>query len=540
MAPLASSRAAQGLWPRSPDLACDTRRTASDQDTSSSLPTHCARQTASHLSHLLPAVSLPERDSLAFACSVQNGPVRCLRCCRNNFQRPNVPRPISLGTTPRTAPAPPPAPPPSAPPPATTASQAAPRSSPSASRPAAPASPLPARWSLTNRIFNLNLRAVQQRLPASRLWNPVNSSPRTLALPNVPVEHPQIGGTAQPRAETRDEYPLLTLPEQRRSRQSPAPSSLVVERSTGGDSGSRTSIGLPRDRRSQAIDSQPQTPRFEIEMPTEPEPAPAPAADGDHPAPIPSPAADDLEAGGARHTKSGASRISLPHSRPASMHSQRLGTASAQGDADGDDESDYPWGPSHPCFPHQNPHVPLNSVLYETTRIIRIKRDWMIRGDLAPTFANLYPEILDPAISEDDFRQIIKKVNDSLIKAFDPTTFRAWFDVIMGVATFWIYDDLGFPAVKSECAALEKWLDDWNKNIGFKEGVKMIPLRRTGYLTLDIQIPDPHVGLETSTISRPNTQQDDLQTAAPTQHGEYGPFPITPTLQFNSPTSIPS
>ena len=46
-----------------------------------------------------------------------------------------------------------------------------------------------------------------------------------------------------------DEYPLLTLPQQRQSRQSPAPSSLFVENPTGEDNinrSGRTSIGLPR------------------------------------------------------------------------------------------------------------------------------------------------------------------------------------------------------------------------------------------------------------------------------------------------------
>ncbi|KAF2736943.1 hypothetical protein EJ04DRAFT_574978 [Polyplosphaeria fusca] len=425
---------------------------------------------------------------------------------------------------------------------AKTASQAAPASPPSSPRPSAstlsalPAPPLPARWSLTNRIFNLNLRSVystntttsaaRPRQPASRLWNPVNSSPRTLVLPNVPVQavlHHQHG------ANTRDEYPLLTLPEQRRSRQSPVPSSLVVERSTGGDSG-RTSIGLPRDRRSAAQDSQPPTPRFDIEfnMPDQIRPS----RDDAHAA---SPTAEDPEQG-TKTAQRRSSRISIPHSRPGSMHS-RLGTASAigegEGEGEGDDESEFAWGPSHPCFPHPNPHVPLGSPLYAHTKIIRIKRDWMIKGDLAPTFANLYPEILDPLISEDDFRNLIKHINDTLIKAFDPTSFRAWADAILGVLTFWIWEDLGLTHVKKQLADLEKWIDAWNAKVGEKEGVRIISLRRTGYLTLDIMIPDPQIGIESS--SRPDTQND-TQSAAPVQHGEHGP--LTVNVQASSPPLI--
>ncbi|KAF1851139.1 uncharacterized protein K460DRAFT_423674 [Cucurbitaria berberidis CBS 394.84] len=398
----------------------------------------------------------------------------------------------------------------------------------SASSAPPPPSPVPARWSLTNRIFNLNLRSLYQgppRLPASRLWNPVNSSPRTLAVqyhpppppsepreayhPNLPVDEVLTGA--------RDEYPLLTLPQRRQSRQSPAPSSLVVERSTGEDSVSgRTSIGLPRNQRSLYTSSQPPTPGPSA-MPPQ-----ADALDR-----APSHADKDIEAGMARPRKPELSRVSLPGSRRTSLGSGR--SASAHGD---EAASEFPWGPSHPCFPHPNPHVPLDSELYDTTRIIRIKRDWMMQGDLAPTYANLYPEILDPLITEDDFRILIKRINDTLTDAFDPFTFRAWLDTVMGVATFWLWDDVGLTGVKRQLAELERWIEDWNRDVGAKEAVKIIPLRRTGYLTLDIQIPDPHLGPDTG--SRPATQEDDVQTELRQQHDQYLPYPIAPTLQVNS------
>ena len=361
---------------------------------------------------------------------------------------------------------------------------------------------MPARWSLTNRIFNLNLRSLYQgppRLPASRLWNPVNSSPRTLQVenpapaaahaaptgvlypplrtapreehyPNLPIER-DVGA----REDGRDEYPLLSLPEQRLSRQSPVPSSLAVQRSTAEDSISgRTSIALPRDRRSQQL-SQPPTPGPAMASGANPRDSVSPAPHVDK----------DIEAGrNHQHPQQQPgmlSRVSLPSSRRTSLGSRRSGSA---GDDDADAASEFPWGPSHPCFPHPNPHVPLDSELYNTTRIIRIKRDWMTKGDLAPTFANLYPEILDPLVTEDDFRILIKKINDTLIDAFDPFTFRACLDTVMGIATFWLWEDAGFTGVKKQLAELERWIEDWNRDIGAKEAVKIIPLRRTGYLTV--------------------------------------------------------
>ena len=188
----------------------------------------------------------------------------------------------------------------------------------------------------------------------------------------------------------------------------------------------------------------------------------------------------DIEGGVRPPKQSQPGRVDLPGSARTSLSRSR----SQRTNGDGDDASEFPWGPSHPCFPHPNPHVPLNSELYETTRIIRIKRDWMVKGDLAPTFANLYPEILDPLITEDNFRDLIKKINDSLVAAFDPFTFRAWLDAVMGVATFWLWEDVGLSGVKRQLSELESWIDWWNREVGEKEAVKIIPLRRTGYLTV--------------------------------------------------------
>ncbi|UKZ77754.1 hypothetical protein TrVFT333_005480 [Trichoderma virens FT-333] len=159
------------------------------------------------------------------------------------------------------------------------------------------------------------------------------------------------------------------------------------------------------------------------------------------------------------------------------------------------------WGPQHPCFPHLNPHVPADSAEYAKTRIIRIRRDWLLQGDLAPTFSNLYPEILDPAgIPEPEFRRIIDKLNKELVPAFDPYNPRNVLDAFLGLVTGWLWDDFGMTGIKSRLNHLEAWIEMWNrekeKTTPSEEGVlppKLISLRRTGYMTLDIQIPDPEI-----------------------------------------------
>ncbi|KAL8627647.1 hypothetical protein Q9189_006641, partial [Teloschistes chrysophthalmus] len=126
-----------------------------------------------------------------------------------------------------------------------------------------------------------------------------------------------------------------------------------------------------------------------------------------------------------------------------------------------------PWGPTHPCYPHPNPHLPLSSPLCTKTRILRIPRDWMLAADLAPQYSNIYPETLEPWVSESDFRSLISHINAQLLIAFgaDSLTItpnpnhnttagekrgkiglgnhKTWLDALLGLLTGWIWEDLG-------------------------------------------------------------------------------------------------
>lgn len=182
---------------------------------------------------------------------------------------------------------------------------------------------------------------------------------------------------------------------------------------------------------------------------------------------------------------------------------------------------DAEWGPFHPCYPHLNPHVPISSPLYQTTRIIRIRRDWMLEGDLAPTFSGLYPEILaDAGLGEGEFRRVVEDVNSQLTPTFNPYNWRNILDAVLGLITGWIWDDLGFTYAKMQLKKVEQSLERWNKEIEKQGSAKFVPLRRSGYLTvgsftvlsvihcfpsapryrllispkLDIQIPTPQIG----------------------------------------------
>lgn len=134
----------------------------------------------------------------------------------------------------------------------------------------------------------------------------------------------------------------------------------------------------------------------------------------------------------------------------------------------------------------------------------------MPAGDLAPTFSNVYPEILAPWVSEQQFRVLVRDVNEGLIAAFDPLSRRSLLDSILGVATGWLWESIfAQAAVKKRIKQVEQIIEEWNMQLEKEARLGgriasdddkidvacCIPMRRTGFLSLDIQIPDPMVGV---------------------------------------------
>ena len=340
------------------------------------------------------------------------------------------------------------------------------------------------------------------RPPAVRLANPVNHVPRVTP---VAVPHPwQLSDENLPLEAHRDAYPLLTIPERRRSRLTSSPSSLVVERSQGETESWRTSIAVPRGQRrsGNSGDANANDDGSFSNRKTAREMAAAFGFGGKEAV------ADNLRAPEQAHLAQDATparprtpnlqrpyNISSHGSLPSQSQIAPVPSNSGQQQPPAEVAEELAWGPAHPCFPHPNPHVPIGSQEYVATRIIRIRRDWMVKGDLAPTYSNLYPEILDPLLSEQEFRRVIATVNDELIKAFDPFRLRNWIDGALGLVTGWLWEDLGGPAIKRHLQNVETWIENWNREVGAKDGVRIWSLRRTAYMSLDIQIPDPKVGI---------------------------------------------
>ncbi|PMD24240.1 hypothetical protein NA56DRAFT_567534, partial [Hyaloscypha hepaticicola] len=435
----------------------------------------------------------------------------------------------------------------------------------------------PTRWSLRNALIgggnpdfaspfrhrsgSNSTQRGRPRPSAARLWNPSNStrvyppynqsaarrrdrSPEDRAVIAIPLEHPDLKSPKE-GAGAGGDYPLLTLPEQRQKRHSGSTrASLQVERS-GSSAGTSNRISLPRSvsidiARRKSGDVSPATVSPITPILDKGKGRAVEDQEGaEQKKAILSPQSGltidkgkgkaimstDIERGPDPQYHPGG-RAELPRNASQTSLEAGIGPALSSNNtsiigSDGPPNPAEEWGPQHPCFPHMNPHVPLSSPEYQTTRIIRIRRDWMIEGDLAPTFSNLYPEILDPAgVSEADFRTLVEHVNNELIPAFNPWGIRNVVDAFLGLVTGYIWEDLGFTAVKGRLRKVEQYLEDWNREMekrskdGPGSAPRIVPLRRTGYMNLDIQVPDPEISYPASLPGeQEQTQNQDADRA---------------------------
>ncbi|KAK4894945.1 hypothetical protein LTR27_006812 [Elasticomyces elasticus] len=173
---------------------------------------------------------------------------------------------------------------------------------------------------------------------------------------------------------------------------------------------------------------------------------------------------------------------------------------------------DFAWGPSHPCFPHPNPHCAPNSQEFVSTRVIRVRRDWLASGDLYPQFANLYPEILDPLISDSEFRLLISTLNIKLKAALDPFTTRAWVDSLMGAATGYLWEDFGLTGAKKGLRGIERWLEEWNaRKRAEGEDVRVVQGWETGFMSLDFVVPDPGIDGDTTVVGEEGQEEGEIK-----------------------------
>ncbi|OBT52699.1 hypothetical protein VE04_07158 [Pseudogymnoascus sp. 24MN13] len=420
------------------------------------------------------------------------------------------------------------------------------------------------------------LRLEAQR--ATRLWNPKErareASGGSVAQPAIPLRHPQltkgeiegeiqgagdiefIGGKDKGGA---GDYPLLSLREQRFSRNSSGRASLQVEYSAASSGTQSNRVSLPRSvtsidiRRSFSLVAEDFTAGATVEHYDDK--GKGKDIEGNsrasterrltgyrkrgqsiaslHPSVELSPTFKQDIGPPLTHTTRNYTTMADLESGPPLTQSQNpyhdhdttdnlASLTSTHTSIHGSDRpitpgADDAWGPAHPCFPHLNPYVPADSVAYANTRIIRIPRDWMIAGDLAPTFSATYPELLGEAgLGEAEFRRCVESINARLIEAFNPFGVRNLVDAVMGLCTGWFWDDAGLTYTKRCLAAVEKAIEGFNRELDMGSSqARFISLKKSAYMSLDVQIPTPQIGFIESEMGEDDDGVSDAGTERP-------------------------
>lgn len=110
----------------------------------------------------------------------------------------------------------------------------------------------------------------------------------------------------------------------------------------------------------------------------------------------------------------------------------------------------------------------------------------MVVGDLAPTFSDLYPELLaDAGISEERFRRCVEELNGVCVRVFSPKGTRNFVDGVLGLLTGWVWDDIGALAVKSGVREVEAMVERWNFELGqIKAEARWVGLRRSAFMSV--------------------------------------------------------
>ncbi|KAK9240221.1 Golgin subfamily A member 7/ERF4 family-domain-containing protein [Lipomyces kononenkoae] len=149
-----------------------------------------------------------------------------------------------------------------------------------------------------------------------------------------------------------------------------------------------------------------------------------------------------------------------------------------------------------------NPHVLVDSACRACTRIVRIHRDYMYpRESNVPAFSPQFPGYpLSVFMTETEFLDLVHEINDQLDQAFYPLSMGNVLDGCIGVLTCWLWECVVTSYHIRKTSELESFIERLNEEVYKARGIKVISPRRTGYLSLDIQVPYP--------FTRPKREQN--------------------------------
>ncbi|OLL27002.1 Ras modification protein ERF4 [Neolecta irregularis DAH-3] len=138
---------------------------------------------------------------------------------------------------------------------------------------------------------------------------------------------------------------------------------------------------------------------------------------------------------------------------------------------------------------HPNPHVAPGAA--RSTKVVRIERVYTLHGDICPHFSTTFPNYLAHYITEEQFLHLVETINRILQEAHNP--FSPWniAENIAAILTIFTSEWFWPSRLRSKLKALEGFIQTQNKEVFNPKGLRIISLRRTAYLTVDIEIPAP-------------------------------------------------
>ncbi|AMD20327.1 HDL417Wp [Eremothecium sinecaudum] len=178
------------------------------------------------------------------------------------------------------------------------------------------------------------------------------------------------------------------------------------------------------------------------------------------------------------------------------------------------------------CITHfPNIYHAANSKLFDSTRIVRIPRQFD-KTVHYPYFSEYLPgnepaalrstndsgfnpfgiydgqlfgktslSPLSNYLTAEQFREIVSEINEYLREGYQVHPYISILHNVADALTFNIWSRLfGLFSSESPLQRLEEYIEQVNERSLFKDnGLRMISLRRSGYLSLDIEIPKPEL-----------------------------------------------
>ncbi|ANB11856.1 Shr5p [Sugiyamaella lignohabitans] len=166
-----------------------------------------------------------------------------------------------------------------------------------------------------------------------------------------------------------------------------------------------------------------------------------------------------------------------------------------------------------------NPYVPHNSTAFKQTRIVRIPRIFDTQSyddqNSCPQFSEYFPGTepgaltptfdengvshglsskspLESYLTHQEFQTIIKGINERLLRAYYPWTWRNVIGNILSFFTLYMSDYFIKPQIDIDLAGIELFIKTTNESLN---DIKIMSLKRSGYLSLDFQIPSQGTSL---------------------------------------------